>query len=328
MGSTQLKMTVSKTKNFSTLWESYGTFAVLILMLIVFGITAPDYFLTFSNIRQIFTQSSTTILIGVGEFFAILIAGIDLSVGSILALTGMVTAKLLVFGLDPISSAVLGGIVVGGLLGAINGLLVNYTGLHPFIITLGTNSIFRGLTLIISDANAVYGFDIGFSQMFAGYIFNIPIPILISFTVTAILWFITAKTRLGRNIYAIGGNREAAHFSGIDVNKHVLIVFIISGICAGIAGVVSTARVGSAEPLIGLDFATFAIASAIIGGTSFFGGKGRIINVLIGGLIIGSIQNGLNIVQVPPFYQYVVMGGLIITAVAFDRLISGKEKRS
>jgi len=327
MGFAKLTTLTRQPKSFSALWETYGTFGILILMLVVFGVTAPDYFLTSGNIRQIFTQSSVTILIGVGEFFAILIAGIDLSVGSILALTGMVTAKLLVFGLDPISAALIGGILVGGLLGAVNGLLVNYTGLHPFIITLGTNSIFRGMTLIISDANAVYGFDISFAQMFAGTLFNIPIPIIISFAVTAILWFVTTKMRLGRNIYAIGGNREAAHFSGIDVNKHVLIVFIISGICAGLAGVVSTARLGSAEPLAGAGFETFAIASAIIGGTSFFGGKGRIINVLIGGLIIGSINNGLNIVQVPTFYQFVVMGGLIIAAVALDRLISGKEKR-
>jgi len=327
MGAASVTSQLKKKKSFSTLWECYGTFAILILMLVVFGATSPDYFLQPGNIRQIFTQSSVTILIGVGEFFAILIAGIDLSVGSILALAGMVTAKLLILDFDPLVAALIGGIVVGGFLGAINGLLVNYTGLHPFIITLGTNSIFRGLTLIISDANAVYGFDMGFSRMFAGTFFNIPIPIILSFSVTAILWFVTAKTRLGRNIYAIGGNREAAHFSGIDVHKHVLIVFIISGICAGLAGVVSTARLGSAEPLAGSGFETFAIASAIIGGTSFFGGKGRIVNVLIGGLIIGSINNGLNIVQVPTFYQFVVMGGLIIAAVALDRLISGKEKR-
>jgi len=326
MGAAELAVKVSKGKKFSSLWETYGTLGIFILMLVVFGMTAPDYFLQPSNIRQIFTQSSVTILIGVGEFFAILIAGIDLSVGSILALAGMITAKLLVLGFDPLSAALIGGVAVGGGLGAVNGLLVNYTGLHPFIITLGTNSIFRGMTLIISDANAVYGFDIGFSQMFAGSFLNIPIPIIISFTVTAFLWFVTTKTRLGRNIYAIGGNREAAHFSGIDVNKHVLIVFIISGMCAGLAGVVSTARIGSAEPLAGTGFETFAIASAIIGGTSFFGGKGRILNVLIGGLIIASINNGLNIAQVPTFYQFVVTGGLIISAVALDRFISNKDK--
>jgi len=252
MGTASVIGQAKKKKSFSALWESYGTFAILIFMLVIFGATSPDYFLQPNNIRQIFTQSSVTILIGVGEFFAILIAGIDLSVGAILALTGMVTAKLLVLGFDPLVAALIGGIMVGGWLGAINGLLVNYTGLHPFIITLGTNSIFRGLTLIISDANAVYGFDMSFSRIFAGTVFNIPIPIIISFGVTALLWFVTTKTRLGRNIYAIGGNREAAHFSGIDVNKHVLIVFIISGICAGLAGVVSTARLGSAEPLAGI----------------------------------------------------------------------------
>jgi len=310
------------TFNFPQFWDKYGTFFILAIIVVIFGSASGQYFLTANNIQQIFVQSSVTVLIGVGEFFAILIAGIDLSVGAILALSGMVTAKLMLAGVDPTLAAIIGGVLVGGGLGAINGALVNYTGLHPFIITLGTNAIFRGLTLIISDANSIYGFSFEFVDFFAQDIFFIPIPVIFALIIAVFLWFLTTKTRLGRNIYALGGNKESAYYSGIDVKFHTLAVFIISGICAGLAGVVSTARLGAAEPLAGVGFETYAIASAIIGGTSFFGGKGRIFSVVVGGLIIGTINNGLNILQVQTYYQLVVMGGLIIVAVALDRLIS------
>lgn len=308
--------------NFPQFWDKYGTFFILSIIVVIFGFLSPQYFLTVNNIQQILVQSSVTVLIGVGEFFAILIAGIDLSVGAILALSGMVTAKLMLSGIDPFLAALIGSFIVGGGLGAINGLLVNYTGLHPFIITLGTNAIFRGITLVISDANSVYGFSFEFVNFFAQDLIGIPVPVICVLIVAIILWVLTTKMRLGRNIYALGGNRESAYYSGIDVKFHTLVVFIISGICAGFAGVVSTARLGAAEPLAGIGFETYAIASAIIGGTSFFGGKGRIFSVVIGGLIIGVINNGLNILQVQTYYQLVVMGGLIIAAVALDRLIS------
>ena len=234
----------------------------------------------------------------------------------------MVTAKLMLAGIDPFLAALIGGVLVGGALGAINGCLVNWTGLHPFSITLGTNAIFRGITLVISDANSVYGFSFDFVNFFAASVIGIPVPVIFSLIVALILWFLTTRMRLGRNIYALGGNKNSAFYSGIDVKFHILVVFIISGVCAGRAGVVSTARLGAAEPLAGMGFETYAIASAIIGGTSFFGGKGRIFSVVIGGLIIGTINNGLNILQVQTYYQLVVMGGLIIAAVALDRLIS------
>lgn len=161
-----------------------------------------------------------------------------------------------------------------------------------------------------------------FVQSSVTVLIGIPVPVIFSLIVAVILWFLTTRMRLGRNIYALGGNKNSAFYSGIDVKFHILVVFIISGVCAGLAGVVSTARLGAAEPLAGMGFETYAIASAIIGGTSFFGGKGRIFSVVIGGLIIGTINNGLNILQVQTYYQLVVMGGLIIAAVALDRLIS------
>lgn len=303
----------------------YGTLGILLLIIILLGILSPHYFLTGNNLTQVVLQSSITILLACGEFFAILIAGIDLSIGSIVALTGMITSKMMMSGFPVLVAIIIGGILFGALLGAINGNLVNITGLHPFIITLGTQAIYRGLTLIISNARPVFGFPKGFIKGIAGWIWKIPIPVIIALVVALILTFITKKTKLGRNIYALGGNSQAAWYSGINIKLHTLIVFIISGICAGTAGVVLTARLGAAEPLAGIGFETYAIASAIIGGTSFFGGKGNIFGVVMGGLIIGVISNGLNILNVPTYYQQIVMGSLIIIAVSIDKIFSRRR---
>ncbi|WP_027625683.1 D-allose ABC transporter permease [Clostridium lundense] len=312
-------------KDFSSMWQKYGTLGIFVLITALLGTLSPDYFLTPNNLVQVALQSSITILIACGEFFAILIAGIDLSVGSIIALTGMITAKMMISGTPVIIAVLVGGILCGALLGAINGSLVNGTGLHPFIITLGTQAIYRGITLIISNARPVFGFPKSFTSGLAGWCWKIPIPVIIALLVALILTFITTKTKLGRNIYALGGNSQSAWFSGINIKLHTLIVFIISGVCSGIAGVVMTARLGAAEPLAGVGFETFAIASAIIGGTSFFGGKGKIFGVVMGGLIIGVINNGLNILNVATYYQQIVMGALIIGAVSLDKLFSKKK---
>ena len=311
--------------DLSTLWQRYGTLAILFLLVLICSALSPEFFLTKDNLIQVLLQSSVMILLACGVFFTILIAGIDLSVGSMLALTGMVTAQLMVAGCPPWLAVLLGGVVLGALLGAINGLLVNVTQLHPFIITLGMMAIYRGLTLIISDARSVFGFSVDFSNVVAGRLLGIPVPVLVAVAVAGFLYFLASYTRLGRNIYALGGNAQAAWFSGINIQLHTLVVFVISGLCAGIAGVVTVARTGAAEPNAGTGFETFAIASAIIGGTSFFGGRGQVTGVVVGGLIIGVISNILNIMNVQSYYQQIVMGALIIGAVTADKLF-GKKK--
>lgn len=310
---------------FNSVWQKYGTFGILIVLLAILAVLRPNTFFSTATLTQILSQSSVNILIAMGEFFAILIAGIDLSVGSVVALTGMVTAKLMVAGINPLL-AVLLGILLGALLGCINGVLVNSTGLHPFIITLGTQSIFRGITLIISNSSAVFGFPKEFTKFISYKVFDIlPIVAIIAIAVALILSFLTRKTKLGRNIYALGGNKESAWYSGINVKMHTLVVFIISGICCGIAGIVLLGRVGSAEPAAATGFDTYAIAASIIGGTSFFGGKGKIFGVVMGGLIIGVINYGLNILAEPSVWQQVVMGLLIIGSVALDRFVARKR---
>lgn len=310
--------------SFSQIWQRYGTLGILVLLLIILAVLRPQYFFKADTITQILSQSSVNILIALGEFFAILIAGIDLSVGSVVALSGMLTAKLMVSGVPSLMAVIL-GIFLGAVLGFLNGVLVNSTGLHPFIITLGTQAIYRGATLIVSNSSAVFGFPASFTRFMAQRLLYIPVSAIIAFAVALVLAFLTKKTKLGRNIYALGGNKESAWYSGINIKLHTLIVFIVSGICSGIAGAVLLGRVGSAEPAAATGFETYAIAAAIIGGTSFFGGKGKIFGVVMGGLIIGVINFGMNLLSVSSTLQQVVMGALIIGSVTLDRFVANRK---
>lgn len=310
--------------SFSQLWQRYGTLGILVLLLVILAVLQPQFFFKADTITQILSQSSVNILIALGEFFAILIAGIDLSVGSVVALSGMFTAKLMVGGVAPLLAVTL-GIFLGAVLGFLNGVLVNSTGLHPFIITLGTQAIYRGATLIFSNSSAVFGFPASFTKFMAQRVLYVPVSAIIAFVAALVLAFLTKKTKLGRNIYALGGNKESAWYSGINIKLHTLIVFIISGICSGIAGAVLLGRVGSAEPAAATGFETYAIAAAIIGGTSFFGGKGKIFGVVMGGLIIGVINFGMNLLSVSSTLQQVVMGALIIGSVTLDRFVANRK---
>lgn len=317
----------SKKMSFSDYWDKYSTVSILILMVLTFGMLEPRAFLNSANLIKIVEQSSITILLACGEFFAILLAGIDLSVGSTMALTGVCTAKLMVMGVHPSIAIILGIFVLGAAIGTLNGAVITFTGLPPFIITLGTQSILRGLTMIISEARTVSGVPASFTKTVGGKIFGvIPMPIMIALLTAAILVFFTMKTQAGRNIYAMGGNAMAAWFAGIEIKKHTLLAFVISGVCAGLAGMVNISRLAAAEPNAGTGYETFAIAAVIIGGTSFFGGQGVIPKVVVGGLIIGVINNGLNMVGLSSFYQSIAMGALIIIAVTLDRFFGASKK--
>ena len=313
-------------KTFSDYWSRYSTVVIMVLMIIVFGILEPQAFMTSKNLVKIIEQSAITILLACGEFFAILLGGIDLSVGSTMALSGVVSSRLLGMGFDTWGAMLVGILLLGVVVGTINGGLINLTNLHPFIITLGTQSIFRGLTVILSDSRPVPA--TGFSQVFGGKLFGVvPIPIIVALLVATALTYFTLKCKAGRNLYAIGGNKQAAWFAGINVRRHTMLAFIISGVCASLAGMVNIARLASAEPAAGTGYETFAIASAIIGGTSFFGGVGMIPKVVLGGLIIGIINNGINMVGLSSYYQQIAMGSLIILAVTLDRFFGTSSKQ-
>ena len=223
----------------------------------------------------------------------------------------------------------MGIFLFGAIVGALNGFLINITNLPPFIITLGTQSVFRGLTYILSDARSVSGISTGFMKAVAGKIGgSIPMPIIIALIVAAIMIFFTTRTKAGRNIYALGGNPQSAYFAGITTKRHQLLCFILSGVCASMAGMVNIARLGSAEPNAGTGYETYAIAAVIIGGTSFFGGQGTVWKVVIGAIIIGVINNGLNMVGLSSYYQQIAMGVLIILAVTLDRFFGASSKKA
>lgn len=322
-----MKTTQKQKFTFSTYWDHYSTISILVLMIIVFGILRPRSFLTGNNLVRIIEQSSITILLGLGEFFAILLGGIDLSVSSVMALSGAVTAHLMVnAGLNPFLAILLGVLVFGAFIGILNGLLVTGTGLPPFIITLGTQSILRSLVYIVTDARAVSGLPTSFSRVVGGDILGLPVPILVAVITAAILTFFTMKLQAGRNLYALGGNSQSAWYAGITVKKHTILAFAISGVCAALAGMVNIARLAAAEPNAGTGYETYAIEAVIIGGASFFGGTGIIPKVFIGGLIIGVINNGLNMVGVSSYYQQLAMGCLLIVAVTLDRFFGSGRK--
>lgn len=310
---------MSKVK-FQRFWEKFGTLCILILMFAAFSLGSPKYFPTASNLIQCLLQSAVYMLLAFGEFFAILLAGIDLSVGSVACFTGVVIADLSLLGWNP-ALCILVGLLGALLLGLLNGLLINALDLHPFVVTLGTNTIFRGIALVMTGGNPVYNLPKWVRSM-ASYVGPFPIPVLLAAVLAVVLVFFTVKTVAGRNLYALGGNKLSAWYSGINTHRYTLLAHCLASLLAGVAGVVMLARVGAAEPTAGDGYETYAIASCIIGGTSFFGGKGRIVGVILGGITIGTIFNGLNIMNVSSFWQKIVMGALIIGSVALEKFIS------
>ncbi|MCI9681075.1 MAG: allose ABC transporter [Lachnospiraceae bacterium] len=314
-------MTRAKFKSF---WDKFGTLSILILIMICLSIASPKYFMTPDNVKQIGLQSTVYILLAFGEFFAILLAGIDLSVGSVAALVGTFIAMMLKANV-PVPAAILAGLLISLVLGAVNGVLINALDLHPFVVTLGTNTIFRGVTLVISKGSPIFGLPASFKGI-SGYVLGFPIPFIFALVMSAVLIWFTNQTVVARNLYALGGNKQAAWYSGINTRQFTLFAHMLASFLAGVAGVIMTSRVGAAEPTAGEGYETYAIASCIIGGTSFFGGKGKIFGVLLGGLTIGTITNGLNILNVSSYWQKVVMGTLIIASVALEKLVGSTVK--
>lgn len=291
------------------------------LTLLVVVITIMNQqFLSPDNLLNLLRQVSINGLIAFGMTFVILTGGIDLSVGSILAFSSAMTALIITSGIDPMFAMLL-GCVVGLLAGAVNGLLVTAGGMAPFIVTLATMTIYRGATLVVTDGNPITG--LGDSLMFQlfgkGYFFGIPVPAVTMAVTFVILYIILNKTVFGRQTYAIGGNETAAALSGIKVNRTKIMIYALSGLMSALAGIILASRLDSAQPTAGASYELDAIAAVVLGGTSLMGGKGRIVGTLIGVLIIGVLNNGLNLIGVSSFYQQIIKGLVIVVAVLIDR---------
>ncbi len=306
---------MSKKINLSNL----GVYLTLIILLIIFSILSSN-FLTVGNMMNLLRQIAINGLIAVGMTMVITTGGIDLSVGSILGLSAMVSAFLMVNGL-PAIFAILICLLLGMLLGAVNGYIISKYKLQAFIVTLATMTTFRGMTYVISDGKPISNISQNafFTFIGKGDILGIPIPIFIFFIIFGIAYIIMNKTVFGRNIYATGGNEKAAELSGVNVEKTHIKVYVISGFLAALAGLILISRLNSAQPTLGDGYELDAIAAVVIGGTSLTGGRGKISGTLIGILILGVISNGLNIIGVSSFYQEIVKGLIILIAVFLDR---------
>ncbi|MFT8359114.1 ABC transporter permease [Bifidobacterium aquikefiri] len=311
--------------NFLNRFTSLTTLAALAVLMVLITVMNPS-FLTTNNLLNLLLQVTANGFIAFGMTFVILTGGIDLSVGAILALSSALSAGMIGAGM-PLPLAVLMCVVIGAGLGAINGFFIAYGKMAPFIVTLATQMIFRGLTLVFTNGNPITkGMD-GFFLAYIGqgYLFGIPFPVILMIIAFVALYVLLHKTAFGKSVYALGGNEKAAYIAGVQSNRVKVAIYTISGLMSAIAGLVITSRLSSATPQAGNGYEMFAIAAVVLGGTSLMGGKGRMSGTIIGALIIGVLNNGLNIIGVSTFWQQVVEGAVIIVAVLVDVI---RNKRS
>ena len=298
----------------------FGTVIGLLLLCAVLWALTP-HFLTVSNLLNIAQQTSINAIVAAGMTFVILSGGIDLSVGSIVALSGVVLGTMLHFNQPPLIVALIAALAAGIGCGLLNGVLVSIGRLPPFIATLGMMSVARGAALVFTEGRPVSGFDEGFRWIATGSIGFVPAPVLVMIVVYAAAHFVLTRTTFGRYVYAIGGNEEATRLSGVAVRFHKTAVYCVSGLMSAVAAIVLTARLNSAQPVAGMMYELDAIAAVVIGGTSLMGGEGSLGGTLVGALIMGVLRNGLNLLGVSSFLQQIVIGAVIVGAVLVDTIL-------
>ena len=304
--------------------RQFGTFAVFVVLCAVISALTPHFF-TVTNLLNVAQQTVINALIAVGLTYVIISGGIDLSVGSILAFAGVVMAHALRLGW-PVPLAILAGVGVGAGCGLVNGLLISYGRLPPFIATLGMMSVARGGALLATDGRPVSGFGESFRWLATGEIAGVPVPVLVMVLVYAVAHLVLQRTKFGRYTYAIGGNEEASLLSGVPVRLYKTGIYVVGGGLAALGAVLLTARLNSAQPIAGINYELDAIAATVIGGTSLMGGQGSVIGTLIGALIMGVLRNGLNLLGVSSFIQQVVIGVVIIAAVLLDTFFKQSKR--
>lgn len=319
ISSTSVK--AEKKINIKEFLVKYKSLVGLVLLIAVVSMLNPA-FLSVKNILNILRQTSVNAIIAAGMTFVILTGGIDLSVGSILGLSGAVCASLLVSG-KGIFVGVIAALLVGALVGFMNGFVISKGKLQPFIATLASMTVLKGLALVFTDGKPI---TLGsnelaksFGQIGGGTIFGIPTPAIIMILVFILCYYILQNTKMGRYTYALGSNEEATKLSGINTDKIKIWVYTISGILSAVAGIIITSRLYSAQPTAGSGYELDAIAAVVLGGTKLAGGKGKISGTIIGALIIGVLSNALNILDVSSYYQMMVKGIVILIAVLLDR---------
>jgi ribose/xylose/arabinose/galactoside ABC-type transport system permease subunit len=308
--------------NTSALRGFFQRFGLLIsfLLLCIALSFLSDRFLTVGNWTNILRQSTINLIIAIGMTYVILTAGIDLSVGSVLALSTVVTADLLQRGI-PILPTMIIGLTLGGVLGLASGLLISRVKVPPFVATLGMMTVARGLALTYTQGRPITGLPDAFRTIGTGYLGPIPMPIIVAGVAFLAGYILLTRTRMGMNIYALGNNPVAAHYTGIATANYTAFVYILAGALAALAGMILVARLDSAQPTAGISYEFDAIAAVVVGGTSFAGGEGSLIGTLLGVLVISVLNNGLNLLNVSSFYQPVVTGLVIALALLLYKAV-------
>lgn len=324
--------------NLADFLSRFAPFLFLIVLMVVFALL-NERFLNPLNLFNVMRQVSITGLIAIGMTFVILTGGIDLSVGSLLALAGMVAAVVAkgtnanTLSLDTtqaigygVGTAAIAAMIVGLLGGFVQGVTITRLGVPAFVVTLGGMTVFRGMTLILSNGGPISTFDESYRFWGQGKIGEVPVPVIIFLGFALLAHIILRYTRYGRHVYAIGGNREAARLSGLNINRLTVSVYVIVGFFCGLGGFVLSSRLNSSEAVAGIGYELTVIASVVIGGTSLFGGEGRVLGTVIGSILIGVLINGLVLMNVSSYVQQIVIGVIIILAVAFDRFVKSKRR--
>jgi ribose/xylose/arabinose/galactoside ABC-type transport system permease subunit len=296
----------------------FGLLAFLIALAVIFTVRSP-YFLTGENVTNILIQSSVPVIASVGMTLVIATAGIDLSIGSILALSGIIMAWAMKAGLGVLAGVGL-GVFCGAAMGLVNGIVIARLHISPFIVTLGTAGVFRALALILTEARPIYGMPLSFRMMGVGRWGLVPLSVLLATVIALIGYVVIGWTRFGSNARAVGNNAEGAHRMGVPVARTLVAVYTLSGVTAALTAIIVTARLNTAEAIAGFGVELEAIAAVVMGGTSFFGGEGNVVGTLLGALIIAVLGNGLTMLNVPSYYQQLVIGLVFIFAVVADRL--------
>lgn len=299
-------------------FRSYSGLILVIIVVSTFLSFRSENFLTPTNILNVLRQISVYGILACGMAFAMMTGGIDLTVGSIAGMCGAIVTKFVVEGTMPLVPAIMVGIVIGGTVGLISGVMIAKTGIPPFIMTLGLQICLRGACYLICAGKPIGNIPKNMLSLGLGNILGIPVPIFFMVGTFIIVGIILSRTSFGRSVYAVGGNYQAAHHSGINAQRVIMFAYMISGITAALAGVILSARNASAQPMAGNAFETEAIAACAMGGVSFSGGKGAVTGIFFGALLMGIINNGMNLMYISSYWQLVVKGLIIIASVMYS----------
>ena len=304
--------------------ENLAILVAFIILCVGLSIATPAFF-TKDNILNVLRQVATNSNLAIGLTMAIIIGGIDLSVGAILAFSGLLCASFISDGMN-LGLAVLLAFTLGALFGLLNGLIIAYTNMPPFVVTLATQNIARGIVNVYANGQPISARTPVFNFLGVGYFLGIPLPVIYSFVLLAVMILILGRSKFGRQLYAVGGNEEAARFSGINIKKVKIIVYTLCGALASFSGIILAARMYSGQPTAGDGFELDAIAASVLGGVSFSGGVGKLGGTIIGVLVLGVLTNGLNLLNINSFWQYIIKGIIILLAVYLDILKKRREK--